>query len=100
MSSSGEKIANLIQGQTPSLIDTAKGNELINKINSLLNIRIRESEDDDVESQISYSANDVVITLRKQEVSEGGSIEGFTEHETFICVNGFAQKKIILVKDV
>ena len=88
--SAGEDIDLLVQGTTPSLVNTDKGNEVIQKLNSLLNIKLIEG---DVNS-ISNSDEDVVITLK-----EFGAIQGFEEIDVFLCVNGNAQLKTILAKD-
>ncbi len=90
--SAGEDIDLLVQGTTPSLVNTDKGNEVIQKLNSLLNIRLIEGE----EYAISYSDENVVITLKGSE--DSGSIEGYEEIDVFLCVNGTAQLKTILVK--
>ena len=91
--SAGENIELLVQGTTPSLVNTQKGNEVIQKLNSLLNIRLIEGE----EYAISYSDENVVITLKSSE--DSGSIQGFEEIDVFLCVNGNAQLKTILAKD-
>ena len=92
--SAGENIDLLVQGTTPSLVNTEKGNEVIQKLNSLLNIRLEEGN----ENEISYSENNVVITLKETEGSQG-ELNGYSEMPVFLCVNGTAQLKTILVKD-
>ena len=42
--SAGEDIDLLVQGTTPSLVNTDKGNEVIQKLNSLLNIKLIEGD--------------------------------------------------------
>ena len=89
--SSGEKIELLVQGRIPSLVNADRGNEVIQKLNSLLNIRLIEGDS----NEISYSENDVVITLKES----SGDLAAYSEMSVFICVNGTAQLKTILIKD-
>ena len=91
----GEQIKQLVQGQTPSLVNTDKGNELINAINALQKIEVQRKGEKDF---ISYSSNNVLLNL--QEIPEGsaGTLDGYEEFSTFFCVNGQFQQKTILTK--
>ena len=72
---SGKKIDRLVQGQTPSLIDTDKGNEVIDRVNSLLNIKVEEGD----ENEISYSDEDVYLTIASATSGYTGIIMFFTD---------------------
>ena len=91
----GEQIKELVQGQTPSLINADKGNEVIKAINALQKIEVQRKGETDF---ISYSSNNVLLNL-KEMPGAGGTLEGYEEFTTFFCVNGNASAKTILVKN-
>ncbi len=55
-----KKIAKLIRGQKPSLLDTDKANELIDAINSLQNVTIIEGE----ETRANVHNNGVALSVK------------------------------------
>jgi hypothetical protein len=90
----GQEIKLLQKGQTPSLLNTKKGNELIEAVNALQKIEVQRKGDKDF---ISYSSNNVLLNLQ-QMPEAGGNLEGYEEFTTFFCVNGEGVAKTILVK--
>ena len=98
----GKQIKRLEKGQTPSLLDTDKGNEVIDSVNALQKIRIQRNGTRDF---VSYSDNDILITLKdfpEADSTESGQttdFSGFSEMNVYFCVNGSVQLKTILVKD-
>ena len=55
-----KKIANLLRGSAPTLLDTEKANELINCVNSLQNIQIIEGN----ETRVDVGQNGIIIQVR------------------------------------
>ena len=99
----GNIIKRLEKGQTPSLLDTNKGNEVIDAVNALQQIRVQRNGTQDF---VLYSDNDVLINIQDFPVNEetttdsdATGLAGFSELDVYFCVNGSAQKKTILVKD-
>ena len=88
----GKQIQELVKGQTPSLVDTDKGNELIRVINSLQKIEVQRNGEKDF---IQYSENNVLLNL--QEMPEGGDFSA-NEIEMWVCHNGIAERRIFYVK--
>jgi hypothetical protein len=88
--SSGNKIDLLVKGQAPSLLDTNKGNEVINAINALQDI------------QISYG--DSLPQPDETEAIDGstGTIDTseFEEVTFYVAINGLPRRKTFFVKDV
>jgi hypothetical protein len=92
----GKQIDLLRKNMTPSLLDTKKGNELINAINALNSIEIiRKGTKDEIE----YSENNVYLKLRAMpEGGGGGNVDDFEEMDVLFCIDGEAKTKTILVK--
>lgn len=91
----GKQIDLLRKNMTPSLLDTKKGNELINAINALNSIEIiRKGTKDEIE----YSENNVYLKLRAMSEGGGGNVDDFEEMDVLFCIDGEAKTKTILVK--
>lgn len=56
-----KKIARLLRGSRPTLLDADKANELIDAINALQNVTIQEGE----ETRASVTANGINLTIRR-----------------------------------
>jgi hypothetical protein len=93
----GKQIDLLRKNMTPSLLDTKKGNELINAINALNSIEIIRKGTKD---KIEYSENNVYLKLRAipEEGGGGGNVDNFEEMDVLFCIDGEAKTKTILVK--
>ena len=88
------------KGQTPTLLDTDKANELIGKINALLNMTVERTGDID---KFEVSGTNSVLTLSQHTApgSGGSTLDGWEELEdVYFCVNGRAELRNILVKQV
>ena len=92
----GSEIERLVQGETPSLLDAEKGNEVIDAINPLQKIEIQRKGTSDF---VSYSDNNVLINLQEMPEEGGGDLTGFSEHQIYVCINGNASLRTILIKD-
>ena len=86
------KINELVKGQTPTLIEADKGNELIRAINALLNLTVRRGAKD----QLIVSSHNAILEL-KADNSSGGEISG-NEYNLLVCENGSAVQKTFYVK--
>lgn len=75
------KIEKVIKGQSPSLLDAKKANELIEKINGLLSSRAQDPLSLKVDSDGSMNLN---VALSPLEVT--------------MCVNGTPAKRVIYVQ--
>jgi len=75
------KIEKVIKGQSPSLLDANKANELIEKINGLLSSRAQDPLSLKVDSDGSINLN---VALSPLEVT--------------MCVNGTPAKRVIYVQ--
>lgn len=95
------KIKELNAGQSPSLLDTTKANELIKKINALTSseastmaqlggLSLKVSDDGKIELDISQDA---------LEVLQGSGVEGFSEYTFTTIVNGNYANFTFLVKN-
>ena len=84
--SSGKKIARLVSGQVPSLLDAKKGNELIDALNALQNIQIRYGE----YFKASYGTNGVTLTIPRppEEVEETSTFDDYELLTMKVCING------------
>ena len=100
MAGYGEKIPIAIKGQTPSLLDTEYANKLIDAVNALQRIEIRETEGN---SYVEYTKENVILFLaagtKIVNQTSGGMPSGFTEQAMHICEDGVAVEKIFLMKD-
>lgn len=101
--SSGKKIDLLVKGQAPSLLDTNKGNEVINAINALQDIQISYGES----FNSYYGANGVKLTIPQPDETEAidgstGTIDTseFEEVTFYVAINGLPRRKTFFVKDV
>ena len=96
----GEKIPNAQKGQTPSLVNANYANQLIDAVNALQRIEIRETEGN---NYVEYSKENVILFIQAgtQIVNQtpGGMPSGFTEQTMYICENGVAVEKVFLIKD-
>lgn len=89
--SSGNKIKPLVKGQTPSLLDTKKGNELINAINALQNIQIRYGE----YFKASYGFNKVTLTIPHP--PDESSFDDYELLKMKVCINGQIEERYFFV---
>ena len=95
--SSGQRIKRLVKGDTPSLLETEKGNELIDALNALQNIQIRYGES----FKASYGSNGVTLTIPKPEEEEEESEIDLTDVEELtlgVCIDGEVTERIFLVR--
>ncbi len=86
-----ELIKRLVKGQTPTLLEADKGNEIIDAINALSRLRFRRGSKD----AIYYSDNEIILQLKED---TGGSDINATEFNMLVCVNGEAKLKTFYVK--
>ena len=77
-----------------SLAKNNKLNEVIEKLNPLLNIEVNQVDADEP-LEIEYSDNNVVLR-----VPESGLSDGFVETSVTLCQNGAAVTGLILFKAV
>lgn len=99
----------LVKGETPTLLETDKGNELINVINALQNMQVVRGSSDNF--QIGY--NNAVLTILARD--EDGSIEEEDQDEDdsgndndhthtvntiqlWICENGTSVQKNFVIQ--
>lgn len=61
------KIDRVTQGQTPSLIEAAKANELIDALNRLLSIEVRVTATGS--SRFVYSQGKIILQISKAEIT-------------------------------
>ena len=80
----------LQKGQSPTLLDTEKGNELIDKVNALSSMKVVRGGSD----KFDVSSSNSVLTL--QEMPEGIG----EEIELWVCHNNEAKKLTFYVKDL
>ncbi len=98
------KIQKLISGQTPSLLNTQKANELINKINELTNSSSTDmAELAGMSLKVTDSGKlklDVTQELLEKLTGEGGGgvPEGFVQQQFGAIVNGTRKGTTFLVK--
>jgi hypothetical protein len=84
------------KGQTPTLLETDKANELIKGINALTNMSVQRGSSSDY---LEVSENNSILNL--QDFPQGGNanIAGDT-YDIWVCVNGVAvQKKFYIAPD-
>ena len=89
-------IQKVTKGQSPTLLDAEKANELIEAVNALQNMRVVRGGTD----YFSSSNTSCVLTLSEhteQSEQEGGSIDAEIV-EMWVCVNGTAVKKKFYVE--
>lgn len=90
---SGRKIAQLVAGETPSLLSASKANELVDAINALQNIIIQYGE----YFSASYGSNGVILTIPIPDISTGSEIDA-EELTLSVCVDGENIEKTFYVK--
>jgi len=93
-------MANIEKVTEGSLAKNNKLNEVIEKLNPLLNIEVNQVEED-APLEIEYSDNNVVLRVPASATEGGGLPEGFAE-ETLDVVNNdnTAGKRVFLTKAV
>jgi hypothetical protein len=84
-----KKIEYVRQGQTPTLLDTGKANELIEVLNALLNMKVTTGEN----PLVTYGKNGVNIR-----VPNTADIDA-DETEIWSVIDGVAVKKTFLTTD-
>lgn len=86
------------KGKTPTLLEANKANELIDAINAIKNMEVvREGNIDKFEASNTNS----ILTLSEFPQGGGsGSIDGYDEVASYVCVNGEAELRYILVKKI
>tara|TARA_R110000772_G_scaffold133122_5_gene241553 strand:+ start:363 stop:665 length:303 start_codon:yes stop_codon:yes gene_type:complete len=95
--SSGQRINRLVKGDTPSLLETEKGNELIDALNALQNIQIRYGES----FQASYGSNGVTLTIPKPEESDTeADLSEYEELTLGVCIDGEVTERQFLVRQI
>lgn len=88
-------MANIEKVTQGALAKNKKLNEIIARLNPLLNIEVNEVEED-APLEIEYSDNNVV--LRVPASSGGGIPEGYIETAVILCQNGSPVNGSILFK--
>ena len=86
-------MSNIVKYTSGALAKTKKANEMIDKINSLLNMRFEVLDNPDATPEVEYSDNNVVLRFPK-----GAGTQGYTEKTLTICENGSPVNYIFLVK--
>lgn len=86
-------MANIEKVTQGALAKNKKLNEIINRLNPLLNIEVNEVEED-APLEIEYSDNNVVLRVP----SGGGVPEGYVETAVTLCQNGSPVTGSILFK--
>ena len=79
-------MANIEKVKKGSLAKNKKLNEVIEKLNPLLNIEVNQVEED-APLEIEYSDNNVVLRVPAS-ATQGGLPEGFAETAVTLCQNG------------
>lgn len=78
------------KGETPTLLEADKANELIKAINALTSMEIVRGANSDY---LEVSETNSILNLQDfPEGSSGGEITGDT-YEMYVCVNGFPEKR-------
>lgn len=90
---SGRKIAQLVAGETPSLLSASKANELVDALNALQNINIQYGE----YFSASYGSNGVILTIPTPNISTGSDIDA-EELILNVCIDGENIEKTFYVK--
>lgn len=80
-------MANIEKVTEGSLAKNNKLNEVIEKLNPLLNIEVNQVEEDKP-LEIEYSDNNVVLRVPASATEGGGLPEGFAETAVTLCQNG------------
>jgi hypothetical protein len=80
----------LQKGKAPTLLNTEKGNELIDKVNALSSMKVVRGSSD----KFDVSSSNSVLTL--QEMPEGIG----EEIELWVCVDNVPKKLTFYVKDL
>jgi len=80
-------MANIEKVTEGSLAKNNKLNEVIEKLNPLLNIEVNQVEED-APLEIEYSDNNVVLRVPASATEGGGLPEGFAETAVTLCQNG------------
>ena len=80
-------MANIAKVTQGALAKNKKLNEIIERLNPLLNIEVNEVEEDEP-LEIEYSDNNVVLRVPANGGGGGGVPEGYVETAVVICVNG------------
>ena len=75
-----DKIKKLVKGETPTLLETSKGNELIDAINALANVDIQKGDEDRVDVhadrvEIFYKSKDSAVTQKKIRLIDANNLE-------------------------
>lgn len=86
------------KGKTPTLLEADKANELINFINSLINMEVQRGGDVDKFEATSHNS---ILTLSDHPNSTGGGadLDGWeTLEDVYFCIDGEASPRNILVK--
>lgn len=87
------------KGKTPTLLEANKANELIDAINAIHNMEVvREGNIDKFEASNTNS----ILTLSEfpQGGGGGGNLDGYEEVDSYVCINGVAELRSILVKEI
>jgi len=76
-----------------ALAKTNKANEMIDAINSLLQMRFETIESEEP-PEVEFSDNNVVLRI-----PAAVGTKGYSDFDVTMCVNGSPVSKVILVKD-
>ncbi len=100
-------IEKLTSGQTPSLLQASKGNELIDAINHLTNSKSTVNADiggitlkSTAEGSLELDVSEATANALNNLTQSGGIPSGFVEQRVNAVSNGQSQGVIILVKNV
>ena len=83
-------IKKLQSGKTPTLLDTSKGNEVIDKVNALSSMKVVRGSSDN----FTISSSNSVLTLQEMPKHIGEEIE------LWVCINNQAKKLKFLVTEL
>ena len=89
-------IQQVVKGETPTLLDTAKANELISAINALTNMKVVRGNSD----FFTTSNQSSILTLKEtgDTTVVGGSSFNADEIQMYVCVNGNISLETFYVK--
>jgi hypothetical protein len=90
-------MANIEKVTQGALAKNKKLNEIIERLNPLLNIEVNEVEED-APLEIEYSDNNVVLRVPASGGGGGGVPEGYVETALTLCQNGSPLTGSILFK--
>ena len=87
-----------------ALAKTKKANEMITKLNSLLNMRFEVLDNPDATPEVKYADNNVVLRIPSTEAAIqdliGADLSEYSPQQINLCINNQAKTGTILIKDL